>query len=443
MDAASLRDLARDAFTFFYPLVLMDISRAQMTETGPGPVRAPANAFAHNPSFPKGGFKGVVRPNFDTYYTIAWLDLRAGPVVLSTPAAPDGPYYILQALDLWTDVFASITPRNTGREAGHYAFAGPGWKGALPDGVVRVDAPTNVCWILGRTAASGPEDARARAIQKGYRAVPLAHWPGEAPPVQHLKNPKVDFRTPPPKQVDRMPARAFFALAAKLLVDNPPHHVDWPILQRLRRAGWQQGAGFPSFPDALESALESGVGDARRSIAAAMERAGTLANGWRTSMDLGTYGADYLKRAATALFGIGANVPEDALYPALWTDADGLPLEGKEAYVVRFERGKLPPAGTRAFWSLTLYDAEGYPVANRLNRYALGDRDSLVLGADGSLEIIAGGPEPTDPRRLANWLPAGEGRFTMMLRVYEPRAEMREGTWLPPPVRKVGSASKL
>lgn len=437
MDATTGRNIGRDGYIYFYPLVLMEISRRQMTDTGPGPVRAPCNVFAHNFTFPKGGFKTVVRPNFDTYYSLVWLDLREQPVLISTPTAPARQYYILQALDFWTDVFASITPKNTGLEAGDYAFVGPNWKGELPKGVIRIDSPTNYVWILGRTAASGPQDEAARALQRGYKATLLSYWPNGGPPIPHPKNPSVDFRTPPPKQVEAMSASAFFSLAAQLLVDNPPHVNDWPIMQRLRRAGWQIGAGYGSPLDpAAEAALEAGMKEGKKIIAAGLEKAGVLANGWRTSMDLGTYGADYLKRAATALFGIGANLPEDSLYPTLWTDVDGKALIGENPYLLRFEAGKLPPAG--AFWSITLYDWDGYPVPNRLNRYALGDRDQLVYGADGSLDLWVGGSEPNKDR-LPNWLPAGDGQFTLLMRVYDPGMEMLDGRWTPPAIRQLTS----
>jgi hypothetical protein len=442
MDASSARLIARDAYTYAYPLVLMEVSRRQMTDTGPGPVRAPCNVFSHNKTFPKGGFRTVVRPNFDTYYSICWLDLKEEPVVLSAPAS-NGRYYILQALDAYTDVFASICPRNTGDQAGDYVFVGPNWIGELPENTVRVDSPTSMVWILGRTAASGPNDEEARKLQAGYNATLLSRWnkPGPFPQIPHKKDPSVDFKTAPPKQVEKMSARDFFELAAKLMVDNPPHVNDWPIMQRLKRAGWVAGRGFGQLDAKSNAAMESGLADARASIAASLETAGILANGWRTSLDLGTYGADYMKRAATALFGIGANLPEDSFYPTLWSDADGKPLDGKQRYLLRFDAGKLPPAG--AFWSVTLYDHDGYTVANRLARYALGDRDPLVYGPDGSLELLIGGSEPSS-KELANWLPAGDDvGFTLLMRVYDPGMEMREGKWVPPAVRKVEKGVKV
>ncbi|GAA4982991.1 hypothetical protein GCM10025734_04630 [Kitasatospora paranensis] len=160
---------------------------------------------------------------------------------------------------------------------------------------------------------------------------------------------------------------------------------------------------------------------------------GTPANGWRTSTDtMGVYGNSYFKRAVVAAGGLGANPPEDAVYPVLATDADGRPVAGENDYVLHFDADALPPAG--AFWSVTMYDGEGFQVGNELDRFALGDRDPLTYNADGSLDIHISHRNPGRDRQ-ANWLPAPLGPLGVTMRLYAPAPQALDGRWNPPPVR--------
>src|SRR5687768_5373032 len=155
-------EIGVEAYTYLYPLVLMDATRRQAVnvEAGKAFGRGPMNAFTHVPIFPPAEFRDVVRPNFDTLYSIAWLDLTTEPVVLSVPDAA-GRYYLLPMLDMWTDVFAVPGKRTTGTQAGRFAVVPQGWTGALPEGMERIDAPTPYVWIIGRTQANGPADYEA------------------------------------------------------------------------------------------------------------------------------------------------------------------------------------------------------------------------------------------------------------------------------------------
>jgi hypothetical protein len=147
---------------------------------------------------------------------------------------------------------------------------------------------------------------------------------------------------------------------------------------------------------------------------------------------MGVYGTDYLKRAAVALVGLGANLPEDAVYPLLQADSEGKPLEGSKRYVLHFEKKELPPVD--AFWSVTMYDKDGFQVANPLNRFAIGDRDDLQYNPDGSLDLYIQSANPGKDKER-NWLPSPPcGLLGVTMRLYAPRAEIIDGRWVPPTV---------
>ncbi len=429
-----------EAYVYFYPLISMDITRRISTNVPPG-ARAgfgPANAFQHMKAFPDANFREVVRPNFDTLYSSAWLDLTKEPVVITAPDTA-GRYYLLPMLDMWSDIFASPGKRTSGTGAGQWAIVPPGWSGDLPSGVERIDAPTRHVWVIGRTQTNGPADyAAVHAIQAGYTITPLSQWGKTLQAPTFKPDPTVDMKTPPLIQVDTMPAAAYFAYAARLMNDNPPHATDWSQIARLRRIGIEPGKPFDMtrLAPAVQAGLAKAPEAAQAIMAAKKPTLAKVVNGWQMNVEtMGVYGNSYLKRAIVAQVGLGANQPEDAIYPLCVTDADGKPLVGEATYVLRFEKSELPPAN--AFWSITMYDQQGFQVANPLNRFAIGDRDALVYNADGSLEILIQAESPGKDRE-SNWLPSPKsGVLGVTMRIYAPRAEALDGRWAPPAIRRV------
>jgi hypothetical protein len=425
------RSLSYDAYTYLYPLVMMEISRRQgiNVEAGVKPGFGPPNEFHHIRAFPTAEFRAVVRPNFDTLYSSAWLDLTAGPVVLRALDTNDR-YFMLAMLDMWTDVFANPGKRTTGTGDQSFAVVGPGYDGELPglDGVIR--APTSWVWVIGRTQTNGPDDyAAVRAVQDGYTITPLHEQP-------YRIDPDEDTTAEPLRLVNGMSAVEFFTYASDALRANPPHASDFSILARIARLGIVAGERFdPSGWDTGDlGEIEAGAAAARATIAGNTAGFGTQVNGWSISTEtIGVYGNAYLKRATVALGGLGANPPEDAVYPILLVDSDGDSTRGEQNYVIHFDADKLPPVD--AFWSITMYDAEGYQVANELDRFAIGDRDQLSYNSDGSLDILIQHTNP-GPDREANWLPAPTGPLGITMRLYAPRPEILDGRWAPPSVRK-------
>jgi len=435
---AEARAIAQEAYIYFYPLITMDVTRKQLINSPPGTgIGGPTNTFDNIPTFPTADMRAVVRPNFDTLYSSAWVDLTRGPMVVSAPDT-NGRYYLLPMLDMWTDVFASPGWRTTGTKAANFLLVPPKWNGKVPAGMTRIDAPTPYVWIIGRTKTDGPQDYEAvHAIQKGYKLTPLSGWGKPTVAVKQVIDPSVDTKTPPKRQVDTMEGAKFFAYAAELLKLHPPHDTDQPIIARLKRIGFEAGKSFDTAK--LDATVRKAIDDAPAQAQKLMEwktpTMARVANYWSMNTDtMGVYGNYYLKRAIVAQAGLGANVPEDAIYPLNLGDEAGKPLDGANKYAIRFASNELPPVD--AFWSITLYDPEGFQVANSLNRFAVSSWMPFKRDADGSLTLYFQNESPGADRE-ANWLPAPKGPFNLTMRLYAPRSEALTGLWNPPPVTKV------
>jgi hypothetical protein len=312
-----------------------------------------------------------------------------------------------------------------------------GFTGSLPAGVVRIDAPTPHVWIIGRTKTDGPSDYdTVHAIQAGLKVTPLSQWGKAAEPAAGHVDPAIDMKTPPKLAVDTMPAGKFFAAAAEILKAQPPHITDQPILARMQRIGIERGKSFDidKVDPAIKSALEAAPQDAQKLMAWKVESLARVVNGWSMNTDtMGVYGNYYLKRAIVAQLGLGANLPEDAIYPINLADNTGKPLDGANAYTVRFVKGETPPAN--AFWSITLYDAEGYQAPNSLNRFAVSSWMPFKYELDGSLDLYVQNESPGADKQ-ANWLPAPKGPFNLTMRLYAPKSDALTGKWSPPLVTK-------
>ena len=402
-----------EAYVWGYPLVVMSRTRAQVL------CLTRVNALLNVPTLLGAGSRLVVTPNADTLYSTAWLDLRTGPVVLRVPAVRDR-YYVLQFLDMYTNTIADVGTRTNGGRAGAYAIVGPGWHGRLPAGTHRIASSTPDAWVIGRTLATSPGDvAAAAADQRRYLLEPL---PG-APTAPRASARGCSSQTTP---------RASFAseLAAAMTAD-PPLRRDRPVVADLAAAGIGPGLA----PDAAEAA------SAEASQAAALElirrsgmRLTTERDGWSQLHRVGTYGTDYVTRAAVAAVGLGANVPAESVYYFAAKDRAGTPLTGARSYAIHFQRGKLPPIDRHGFWSITLYGPDHFFVANPIDRYTIGDRTAgLTRGPDGSLDVFVSNRPP--PGHEGNWLPAPAGSFNLVLRAYLPGRGIRSGAWAPPGVR--------
>jgi hypothetical protein len=259
-------------------------------------------------------------------------------------------------------------------------------------------------------------------------------WPSTAEPVPAVIDPGIDNETAPLHQVNAMSIVEFLTLGAELLRVHPPHLTDFGIVERARLIGFHAGEPFDgaALDTATLAALESVPKEAVTHMQAVVPTMARIANGWSMNTDsMGVYGNYYLKRAIVALVGLGANQAEDAIYPLQVTTGDGKPADGSNTYALHFAADALPPVD--AFWSVTMYDEEGFQVANPIDRFAIGGSSNLRYAADGSLTLLIQHDDPGGDA-TANWLPAPDGPFSLCMRLYAPQPQALDGRWTPPPL---------
>jgi len=436
-----LAALASDAFIYGFALVFNLREVGRVSREGLGSVApAPFNTFSHASSL-AGPDDLFVSVNNDTVYSIAQVDVSGGPVLLRVPDAA-GRYYVLQFVDAWTNNFAYVGRRATGTAAGSFLLVPPGWLGTVPDGASVIEFPTTAGTSVGRWACHGPDDlAAVQALQGGLSLEP-AGASGTA-------------GIPAPADV---PAElAFFEQLRTWMRAFPPSEPDRAYQQRFAPLGLLEATSpYVGCPAGLAGALAAGADAAKQTMEAALTAGGLMpvVNGWTLSYHIFDYnldhlgpgtiddpawkipdrGTSYLVRALAARAGLWGNHGYEAAYPMTYTDGDGDPLDGRNRYTLRIEQD--PPVD--AFWSVTMYDLpDFYLVANPIGRYSIGDRTpGLRRDSDGSLTIVIQHDQPAD---TGNWLPAPAAPFRPIMRLYQPRAALLDGTYQIPPITKVPS----
>jgi hypothetical protein len=441
MTITGLETIAEDAYIYGYPLVTMEMTRRVTTNArAPAGLRAPMGQFAHARQYPPVTYRDIPGANADTLYSSAWLDLAKEPYLLNVPDA-EGRYFMIPMLDGWTEVFQAPGARTTGAKAQTYVITGPHWKGELPKGVRHCKSATNMVWILGRTYSTGTEQdyEKVHSFQDKLSLVPLSAYGKDYIPPDGKVDPDIDMTTATKDQVIKKDAAAYFKLLATLMKDNPPTSADAPMVAQMGKIGLVPGNDWDisMLDPTIAQGLATAPNAALAKILAYAPNAGKIANGWQIMMPAGIYGTDYLRRAFLNLLGPGWNRPEDAVYLTGRVDSEGKTLSGAHEYVVHFAKGEQPPV--QGFWSLTMYDTEGFFVANRLDRVNLSQRSKFNLNEDGSLDLYIQKDSPGKDKE-ANWLPSPKGDFALFLRLYWPNEKapsILDGSWMPPQVRAV------
>lgn len=438
---AQAEQLGKEAYDYGFPLLDMQRIRREMTSVPcpDGHGNAPVNHLANAAKFATPADRTVVAPNTDTLYSLAQLDLGKGPVVLRHPDM-GGRFFDFELVDPWTNVIGYVGTRTTGPQAGRFVIQ---WRGRERSGAVRRSglpvfrSKYRHIWLIGRTLAGGEADqAKAYALMRRYRLTKLNGRRFELPAGCH-RGKGEPSRYPTPTD-----GPGFIAALNRAMAKSPAPKRDRPFLDELKPLGIGPGLspGAAGLPPAVLDALDDGAATEATALPIDTRlgflRQSIAAKGWIfADSDIGAFGTDYRLRAEIAVVGIGANTPEEAIYPGALADSDGNLLDGANDYRMVFAAGAMPPA--RYFWSLTMYDREGFLVDNPIDRYSLGpSHPPLIRRPDGSIVVAISNDPPAAGN--VNWLPAPSGGFRLNMRLYGPRKAALTGAWTPPPVTRVG-----
>ena len=442
---ANLRELARRATIYLFPVYEMYRVRWQATVNEANPLRQRLNRFRHMAQLADHRARTVTTPNNDTFYSSAWLDLSGEPVFLTVP--PVGHlYYSYAFMDLFTNNFAYVSHRLHGGNPPTHMIVGPGWTGDPSSEVTLVRAPTNSVWLLGRILVEGPEEIDRVRILQGRVLLETPDMRNERRILETRElmrqrtvapaEPVADWPAPDPDNPFDL-----FKVTMRAVGESPLSERDSAVFESLAPLKLKPGRKFDlrAFSEAERRAIQVGIEQGRAEIRNAGSRYGKTVDGWTYGeRHLGNFGEDYLYRAHVALTGLAALEPAEAAYLTCSVDSTGRALSGANAYRLTFPADGLPPA--RAFWSLAMYEVtpEGraFFVDNPIGRYSIGDRTAgLQKGADGSLTIFLQRERP-DGDRTANWLPAPSGPMRLVLRAYEPDRTLIDGHYRAPAVQR-------
>jgi hypothetical protein len=420
------RSVARNAFLAGFPLVTTVRTMQTFAQI------VGVNRLLVTPGLVDPRSHLVVGPNRDTVYALAVLDLRAGAQMLTLPEIPDR-YHVVQFLDAWMGGFSLLGTRATGGRAGAWAIVPPGHDGPIPDGVDRLDCPTDQAFVLARVRAVDDTDAaEAVAVARRMRLAPLDPAAADRPPTM-----PAPVGTPQTVGADGI---GFFdELGDALAVNTPVTDEQRAAIAAAADLGIGPGRHPSETADSDADILRRAVAEGLRALQDGESVDVRRVNGWDVNLALGTPETDrgLQERAVVARY-FWAPVPaEEAVYPQANEASDGQPLDGAKQYRIRFPDGGLPPVD--AFWSLTVYGPDMFLVPNRTGRYSLsGDTPGLVTNADGSLDVYLQHDPPEG--REPNWLPVPEAPFNLTMRLYLPRSPVLDGSYDYPPITVIDEA---
>lgn len=419
-----------EAYVYAYPAVILELTRrASLNPSEDGRVVYKTNTLYHSIALADASFQHVVAPNIDTVYSQAWLDLRKGALIFEKPKLDR--YVSIAFLDAYTNCENIIGTGGDGNQAQRYLITGPEFAGEVPAGYQQIALPTNKSWVIIRTIVYGKNDIEAvKEIQSKLQLKTFGNAEQEA--VYTSYHPEFVFK--PIEKITSLPLEEFFTIFNEVLEENPDKYAPREKLEQWKSYGIGSGQNFMEAIKQAEAEVKNRfLEETGRGLTGENKL-----NHWSyPDAAIGIYRTDYLLRANVARNGLGANPVTMCVYPSIYVDAQGKPLEGSKRYRIHFEKGQLPPVREHGFWSITLYDSkERYLVENEIHRYGINDRDVLKENADGSIDILIQQERPQE-EFITNWLPSGKEAFNLVLRIYLTKEEVISGEWLPPVVQEI------
>jgi len=448
MTAKEAKQIAKEAYIYGFPLVLNYKTMYEYAIDKKSPeYKGDFNKLACVSRVYTPEDKAIITPNSDTPYCMTWVDLRAEPVVFTIPEIEKERFYEVQLIDLYTHNFAYISTVATGNIPGKYLLTGPDWKGEAPKGITKViPCETQFFFSIHRTQLLNPNDIdNVKKIQNGYRVEPLSAFLGTKAPSAAAV---IDF--PKWKEGTEFNAQSFDYLDFMLTLVKTPQE-EQALMQRFAKIGLGNEEKFDikTLSPEIQKALEEGAQEGLSAIKefGKKESVDPLGSakvfGSREFLNKSAkenYNLNdlFIIRAVGAQMGIYGNSGDEAIYPTYLADAEGASLDASDnKYTLTFKKDEFPPV--TAFWSLTMYDGKTQLlIDNPLNRYLLNSpmMEQFVLNEDGSLAFYIQKESPGKELE-ANWLPAPDGSFYVVMRLYGPKQEALEGKWVSPPLVKV------
>ncbi len=437
---SEIKTIAKEAYIYGFPIVdSYRIEYAYNIDTSNPEYKGKFNALKNIPRVYTPEDKAVQTPNSDTPYSMAELDLRKDPVIITLPLIDKNRYFSVQLIDIYTHNFYYLGSRTTGNDGGEFLIAGPDWNGEAPAGIKNIiRSETQFVSCIFRTQLFNPDDLEnVKKIQEGYKIQTLSSYLGKP----DLASEPIDFIKPLTSELQKSSPEFFNVLNFQLQF-CPVHHTETDLRERFAKIGIEAGKkiDFDNLPDDTKKAFEEGIAEAWKEYNDFVQT--KLLTGQVTSGDV--FGTrehlknNYLYRMAAAVLGIYGNSADEAMYPSYNTDSDGnIPDGSKNNYTIHFEKGQLPPVN--AFWSLTMYEMPSSLLcANPINRYLINSPmlPDLKFNSDGSLTIYIQRDSPGADLEL-NWLPAPNGPFAVFMRLYWPKPEAVNGSWKQPLMNKV------
>lgn len=459
--AHEAKQIAEDAYIYGLQQVVFYETRFVFTQLEAAPLYAGVNYLASNPKPSGPESRSVVTPNATTLYGGGFVDLLEEPLVVELPAITDR-YFSFQIMDQYGDYYFYAGNQFSGREAQTYIFVGPGWSGQIPAEFPAkniIHAPSSAGFMIARVALKSYSDDEvevAKGCLEQMVATPLGQWVANGhqavPPAQRAKekgNYAVFPRMPQLAQalVEVQTAMDYFQLLSLVLNDpTMTKRIDSlkevEILARLSKIGLAEGTLFdPSALDeATMTALEEGFEAGKQAVKVAVREGLLPMNGWMVTKDMGDFGTDYLTRAAIADAGWAGPEAKSHIGAFCFVDADGHPLDGGQRYTITFDINNLPPC--TEFWSIPIYDIEGYFIHNEIDRYTVNsflyERGEFYVDGQDKLTFYLQRERPTDPNQAKNWLPAPDENFRLVARFYGPKAPLIDGSYPMPRPTRVG-----
>lgn len=435
-----VRAIVKDAYIYGFPMVdNYRVQYAYFADKGDPEYKGGWNEIHNTARVYTPQDKAIQTPNSDTPYSFVGADLRTEPLVLTVPPIEQDRYFSLQFIDSYTNNFAYVGSRTTGNGGGKYLLAGPGWQGDKPEGVDEViRSATDLAFVLYRTQLFGPSDLDSvKKIQAGYQVAPLSVHRNQPPPPPAAP---IDFVSPLTPDAEKSSPQ-FFEILDFVMRYAPALPGEEELRARFATIGIGPDGDFDAdkLTPETRKAVEDGMADAWAEFNTfKKDKVDTgevgSAQFFGTAADLK---GNYLYRMAGAALGIYGNTAAEAIYPAAAIDSTGAPLTGANKYIYRFAPNELPPVN--AFWSLTMYEMpQSLLVANPIKRYLINSEmlPSLVPDPDGGYTLSLQNESPGADRE-SNWLPAPEGPFIVVLRLYWPKPDALNGVWKAPQPERV------